>query len=74
MIPLSTKMRTSTLDGFVGQTHFLFEGSLFYNSIKNKKLFVSDCEILSEELEEQEVKKIFSSNAMNFVGCLKGNI
>ena len=36
MIPLSTKMRPSTLDGFVGQTHFLFEGSLFYNSIKNK--------------------------------------
>ena len=36
MIPLSTKMRPSSLDGFVGQTHFLFEGSLFYNSIKNK--------------------------------------
>lgn len=36
MIPLSTKMRPSKLDQFVGQTHFMFEGSLFYNSIKNK--------------------------------------
>lgn len=36
MIPLSTKMRPSKIDEFVGQTHFMFEGSLFYNSIKNK--------------------------------------
>ena len=36
MIPLSTRMRPRTLDEFVGQTHFMFEGSLFYNSIKNK--------------------------------------
>lgn len=36
MIPLSTKMRPSRLEDFVGQTHFMFEGSLFYNSIKNK--------------------------------------
>ena len=36
MIPLSTKMRPSNLSEFVGQTHFMFEGSLFYNSIKNK--------------------------------------
>ena len=36
MIPLSTKMRPSKLEEFVGQTHFMFEGSLFYNSIKNK--------------------------------------
>ena len=36
MIPLSTKMRPSKLKDFVGQTHFMFEGSLFYNSIKNK--------------------------------------
>lgn len=36
MIPLSTKMRPSKLSEFVGQTHFMFEGSLFYNSIKNK--------------------------------------
>lgn len=36
MIPLSTKMRPSKLGEFVGQTHFMFEGSLFYNSIKNK--------------------------------------
>lgn len=36
MIPLSTKMRPSKLDEFMGQTHFLYEGSLFYNSIKNK--------------------------------------
>ena len=36
MIPLSTRMRPSKLDEFVGQTHFMFEGSLFYNSIKNK--------------------------------------
>lgn len=35
MIPLSTKMRPSKLSEFVGQTHFMFEGSLFYNSIKN---------------------------------------
>ena len=36
MIPLSTKMRPNKLSEFVGQTHFMFEGSLFYNSIKNK--------------------------------------
>ena len=36
MIPLSTRMRPSKLEEFVGQTHFMFEGSLFYNSIKNK--------------------------------------
>lgn len=36
MIPLSTKMRASTLDEFVGQHHFMYEGSLFYNSIINK--------------------------------------
>ncbi len=36
MIPLSTRMRPSKLSEFVGQTHFMFEGSLFYNSIKNK--------------------------------------
>ena len=36
MIPLSTRMRPSKLDEFMGQTHFMFEGSLFYNSIKNK--------------------------------------
>ena len=29
-------MRPSRLEDFVGQTHFMFEGSLFYNSIKNK--------------------------------------
>lgn len=36
MIPLSTRMRPSTLDEFVGQEHFIYEGSLLYNSIKNK--------------------------------------
>ena len=36
MIPLSTKMRPSKIEDFVGQTHFMYEGSLFYNSIKNK--------------------------------------
>lgn len=36
MIPLSTRMRPSKLEDFVGQTHFMFKGSLFYNSIKNK--------------------------------------
>ena len=36
MIPLSTRMRPQTLDEFKGQEHFLYEGSLFYNSIKNK--------------------------------------
>lgn len=35
MIPLSTKMRPSKLSEFVGQTHFMFEDSLFYNSIRN---------------------------------------
>lgn len=35
MIPLSTRMRPAKLEGFVGQTHFMHEGSLFYNSIKN---------------------------------------
>ena len=36
MIPLSTRMRPTKLEGFVGQTHFMYEGSLFYNSIRNK--------------------------------------
>lgn len=36
MIPLSTRMRPDSLDEFVGQTHFMQEGSLLYNSIKNK--------------------------------------
>ncbi len=36
MIPLSTRMRPSALDDFVGQKHFMYQGSLLYNSIKNK--------------------------------------
>ena len=36
MIPLSTRMRPQTLEEFQGQEHFLYPGSLFYNSIKNK--------------------------------------
>lgn len=36
MIPLSTRMRPSDLDAFFGQRHFLYPGSLLYNSIKNK--------------------------------------
>lgn len=36
MIPLSTKMRPDNLDEFVGQTHFMYQGSLLYNAIKNK--------------------------------------
>ncbi len=29
-------MRPDTLENFVGQEHFMYEGSLFYNSIKNR--------------------------------------
>ncbi len=36
MIPLSTRMRPENLDEFVGQTHFMYNGSLLYNAIKNK--------------------------------------
>lgn len=36
MIPLSTRMRPNRLEDFVGQEHFIYEGSLLYNSIKNK--------------------------------------
>ena len=36
MIPLSTRMRPSRLEDFVGQEHCMYPGSLFYNSIKNK--------------------------------------
>lgn len=36
MIPLSTRMRPDSLDGFMGQQHFLYKGSLLYNAIKNK--------------------------------------
>lgn len=36
MIPLSTRMRPARLEDFVGQEHFMYPGSLFYNSIKNK--------------------------------------
>lgn len=36
MIPLSTKMRPHSLEEFIGQTHFMYKGSLLYNAIKNK--------------------------------------
>lgn len=36
MQPLSTRMRPSKLEDFCGQRHFLREGSLLYNSIKNR--------------------------------------
>lgn len=36
MIPLSTRMRPDCLEDFVGQEHFIYPGSLLYNSIKNK--------------------------------------
>ncbi|MDR3304969.1 MAG: replication-associated recombination protein A [Clostridiales Family XIII bacterium] len=36
MIPLSTRMRPQTLEEFVGQEHFFYEGSLLWNAIKNK--------------------------------------
>lgn len=36
MIPLSTRMRPESLEGFVGQEHFMYPGSLLYNAIKNK--------------------------------------
>ena len=36
MIPLSTRMRPESLDDFVGQEHFFYQGSLFYNAIKRR--------------------------------------
>jgi len=36
LIPLSTRMRPNKIEEFVGQDHFMYPGSLFYNSIKNK--------------------------------------
>ena len=42
MIPLSTRMRPSSLEDFQGQEHFLYPGSLLYNAIKNKTF---DCAI-----------------------------
>ena len=36
VIPLSTRMRPYRLEDFVGQEHFMYPGSLFYNSIKNR--------------------------------------
>lgn len=36
MIPLSTRMRPDRLENFMGQQHFLYQGSLLYNSLKNK--------------------------------------
>lgn len=36
MIPLSTRMRPDSLEGFVGQEHFMYPGSLLYNAIKKK--------------------------------------
>ncbi len=36
MIPLSTRMRPNKLEEFVGQEHFMYPGSLFYNSVKNR--------------------------------------
>lgn len=37
MVPFSTRMRAKSLDQFVGQEHFLYKGSLLYNSIMNGK-------------------------------------
>lgn len=36
MIPLSTRMRPRELEEVIGQEHFLYKGSLLYNSIKNR--------------------------------------
>lgn len=36
MIPLSTRMRPECLDEFIGQDHFMYKESLFYNAIKKK--------------------------------------
>lgn len=36
MNPLSTRMRPKTLQEFVGQGHFLYKGSLLYNSIESR--------------------------------------
>lgn len=36
MIPFSTKMRPDRLEDFVGQSHFMYQESLFYNAIKQK--------------------------------------
>ena len=38
MIPLSTRMRPERLEDFVGQRHFLYEGSLFYRAIRSGSL------------------------------------
>ena len=38
MIPLSTRMRPTRLEEFVGQRHFLYEGSLFYRAIRSGSL------------------------------------
>ncbi|MBQ9016055.1 MAG: replication-associated recombination protein A [Firmicutes bacterium] len=38
MIPLSTRMRPERLEEFVGQRHFLYEGSLFYHAIQSGSL------------------------------------
>lgn len=38
MIPLSTRMRPERLEEFVGQRHFLYEGSLFYRAIRSGNL------------------------------------
>lgn len=35
-ISLSVRMRPNKLEDFIGQKHFLYENSLFYNAIKNK--------------------------------------
>ena len=36
MIPLSTRMRLTSAEEFVGQRHFFYKGSLLYNSIQKK--------------------------------------
>lgn len=36
MIPISTRMRPTSLSEFVGQEHFFYKNSLLYNSIINK--------------------------------------
>lgn len=38
MIPLSTRMRPERLEEFIGQRHFLYEGSLFYHAIRSGSL------------------------------------
>ena len=50
MKSLSVRLRPDKLEYFIGQEHFFYDGSLFYNSIKNKKIACASVSVSSPSI------------------------